>query len=65
MTTNSTPEHVKDHCVWESFHDVYKFWRTECGKAFEGLREICPSCNKRIMLVGFDAWWERRKGYHP
>ena len=44
---------------------VYKLWRSDCGNYFDELREICPSCAKRVWLTGFDAWWEARKSYHP
>lgn len=52
-------------CVWQSFEDVFKFWRTGCGKVFERLQETCPACGERVWLTGFDAWWEARKSYHP
>lgn len=44
---------------------IYKLWQSECGEFFDGLQERCPSCNKRVYLIGFDAWWEARKSYHP
>lgn len=60
-------ELIKTHCIWVSSRETYllKLWRTDCGQVFEGLRETCPNCKQRVMLVGFDAWWEARKHYHP
>ena len=53
-------------CIWRSKHnEAFKLWFTECNSVFAKLQEFCPACGLRVMLVGFDAWWERRKGYHP
>jgi hypothetical protein len=56
-------------CVWRRStvvpSHVLELWNTDCGHAVEGLKKICPHCTKRVLLVGFDAWWEARKSYHP
>ena len=59
---------LPDHCHWRSFeHNGYKFWDTDCGAAYDGANNDarCPACGRQVVLSGFDAWWERRKSYHP
>lgn len=54
-------------CVWKS-RDLglcVKIWDTDCNDTYVKLEEDCPACDRRVVLVGFDAWWERRKSYHP
>lgn len=53
-------------CIWESYtSNGFKFWKTTCGNVLEKLQEQCPICSRKVALIGFDAWWEARKGYHP
>lgn len=41
--------------------------RYYCGETqnIDAGESRCEICGRPLTLTGFDAWWERRKDYHP